>query len=69
MHHRISSMLGKISDYKICLHCGRINWYENESCIDCGHDKFRPAKEQDVLSLIKAWKESGHYCDDCEIDV
>jgi len=69
MHHRISSMLEKTSDYKICLHCGRINWYENKSCIDCGHDKFRPAKRKDVLSLIKAWEQSGHYCDDCEIDV
>ena len=69
MHHRISAILGKVEDYKICQNCGRINWYENEGCVSCCHEKFRQATEDDVLGLIEAWKQGGHYCDDCEIDV
>ena len=69
MMHRISHILESYYDYKICLECGRVNWYENEDCVDCGSTKFREATEDDILELINAYKESGHYCHDCEIEV
>lgn len=30
----------KPHDYKICLECGKLNWYENENCVGCNHSGF-----------------------------
>jgi len=69
MHVRVSSILNKPEDYKVCTKCGKINWYERENCISCGSRRFRKVRRKDVLSLIEYFKEVGHYCEDCEIEV
>ena len=30
----------KPHDYKVCLECGSLNWYENEFCCKCKHPQF-----------------------------
>jgi ribosomal protein L40E len=30
----------KPHDYKVCLNCGSLNWYENEFCCKCEHNIF-----------------------------
>ena len=30
----------KPHDYKKCLECGKINWYENDVCIGCHYNIF-----------------------------
>lgn len=32
----------KPGDYKICINCNKLNWYENEKCCEffCGHEEF-----------------------------
>ena len=70
MHVRISYAIYKLRDFKICLKCGRLNWYENESCIDCGNEQgFRKARKSDIVGIVEAFISSGHFCDDCEISV
>ena len=41
MTHELGKMVGKPHDYKLCSHCNRINWYENEVCIDCSCSSFK----------------------------
>jgi len=68
MHFTFGYLLAKPQDFKICLRCNRINWYENKECIDCGNPTFREANAEDIEKLVEAWKASGHFCLDCEID-
>ena len=35
MEHTYEKMIGKSSDYIECNNCGRINWHENDRCLDC----------------------------------
>lgn len=35
MRHLINRIISKPTDYTQCMQCRAINWYENESCIDC----------------------------------
>ena len=30
----------KPNDYKVCLECGSLNFYENEHCVKCEHKIF-----------------------------
>ena len=46
-------ILSKPSDFKICDKCGRINWYENEVCIDCGNDDFRDDQKEVEIAVDK----------------
>ena len=41
MEATLEKIIGKVSDFKICMACKAVNWYENESCINCEKDKFR----------------------------
>ena len=66
MHNTIGRIAGKINDYKICGQCGQINWYENESCINCAIMPvfFNPMTEQDAEALLRDYTD-----DECEIDI
>ena len=66
MHNTVGRIAGKITDYKICLHCGYINWYENEECINCPdlHREFRDMTEKDAELLLKDYED-----DEIDIDV
>ena len=69
MHHTIGRILGAWdTDYKICKNCGKINWYENERCVDCGNGKFRKVKKSDLNWILEELK-NGNLCEECEIDV
>jgi ribosomal protein L40E len=69
MHHTIGYILSKPEDFKICLKCGRINWYENEDCLDCRGKRFRKATEKDVEELVAYLDQhSEHLCEECELD-
>ena len=35
----------KPSDFKVCKKCGSLNWYENESCFNCGAEEFDESEE------------------------
>jgi len=66
MHNTIGRIVGKISDYKICGHCGQINWYENEWCINCTKSPvyLKPMTKKYTKLLLKDYND-----DECEIDV
>lgn len=40
MEVRHDYIYSKPGDFKVCRHCNRINWYENEICIECGETGF-----------------------------
>jgi hypothetical protein len=70
MKHTIGYILAKPRDFKLCLKCGQINWYENEECVFCGASDFKKATRKDVEIFIKLIKgEAEHICDECEIEV
>lgn len=48
MEQTLGNITGKPTDYKICKECKKLNWYENEECIDCGKKDFIE-DEQEVL--------------------
>jgi hypothetical protein len=66
MHNTIGRIAGKVDDYKICLDCGQINWYENLQCISCSSqwNEFREMTEQDGENLLKDYGD-----DEYEIDI
>lgn len=35
MEAQLMQIQAKPTDYKICRFCGKLNWYENENCIEC----------------------------------
>lgn len=37
MHQTVGRIAGKPSDYKKCPVCYAINWYENDTCVNCDH--------------------------------
>jgi len=60
MEFRFDQVLMKPTDFKVCEKCGRINWYENESCISCGGFDF-DGRLETVEKAIGA--EYGFYVD------
>jgi hypothetical protein len=38
MEHTLSKIALKMTYYKICPACNKINWYENSQCINCLED-------------------------------
>lgn len=70
MYNTIGRIAGKIIDYKICKECGSINWYENESCVNCYTINtvlktiFRPMTEKDAEILLQDYTD-----DECEMDI
>ena len=49
---QLSDIFQKPSDFKVCKACKRLNWYENEACIniDCNSHKF-DSSESSVLNM------------------
>jgi len=52
MTHTIGHIAGKNTDFKKCKECGCINWYENESCHNCGFEKFKRFTQKDGKQLL-----------------
>ena len=44
-------ILGDVSSFKVCKKCNRINWYENEECIECGGTEFYKGEKR-ILKVI-----------------
>ena len=71
MHHTIGYILSKETDFKTCLECGSINWYENTECQNCNAKKFRKLDESDKDFLKQEYKCDEENCEcymECEID-
>ena len=69
MHHTVARILSAWNtDYKTCKNCGKINWYENESCVSCGSSEFRETTEKDIEWILEDL-ENGNLCEECEIEV
>lgn len=55
MHHTLDRIANKPTDYKLCLHCGEFNWYENEHCVSCRNeitsDETLNEKSERIISL------------------
>jgi len=49
MEHTYEKILGKPNDYKQCVFCERLNWYENEKCIKCNED-IKPGHYNNVMT-------------------
>ena len=65
--YKYIDILSKPSDFKICNKCGRINWYENKVCIDCGNDGFRDDQEEVKIAVDKEiffYKELEEYTEE-----
>jgi len=53
MESQLMQIQAKPSDYKICRFCNKINWYENENCVQCGeYNKFW-ISENKVIDAIE----------------
>lgn len=68
MTHSYAKILGKLSDYKECTDCNKLNWYENETCCSCGLDEFEINEDtvfHNVMSDYRYWKQDGF----CEHDI
>ena len=53
----LDTLVMKPSDFKVCEKCGKINWYENEDCIECGENKFNDSK----VAVMKWAKDEYDY--------
>jgi len=73
MRVTIGYLVAKPEDFKLCLSCGCINWYENEVCHSCQGTRFtknlRKVKRA-IRNYVKYREEHDeHFCDECEINV
>ncbi len=41
MTRQLVQIFSKPNDFKLCGSCNRINYYENEECIECGDNTFQ----------------------------
>ena len=57
MNHTYERIRNKPTDYKLCLSCNNINWYENKICWFCGSSDFGDTEKgiydsvEDFISL------------------
>jgi ribosomal protein L37E len=63
MHHTVDYIINKPNDFKRCIRCGQINWYENEYCSNCYYNRFVKLTDKDIQHLLEVYP-----CDECEID-
>jgi len=47
----IERILNNYHEFKVCLHCGKINYHKNNLCWVCRLKDFRSAKESDLTEL------------------
>jgi len=57
MYHRIERIVGKPGDYKVCLNCGYVNWYERVACISCDRRRFRRTSKGELKRLFWDWED------------
>ena len=64
MQKILACIIGKPSDFKICIDCSSINWYENEECHECGGKYFEQDDDEVLLwaqEQYDAWiREEGY---------
>ena len=46
MQAKANAIIAKPNDYKVCVNCSSINWYENQNCHGCGNTKFIANKKK-----------------------
>ena len=72
MESQLAVIFGKESDYKLCKGCNRLNWYENEECIECYKTEFKEVGK-DIRKWIddeyKFWVEEEKYSEEDADDV
>ncbi len=51
MESQLMQIQAKPSDYKVCINCKKINWHENENCIECESNGFNEEKSYVLESL------------------
>jgi hypothetical protein len=59
MYHSVGRIAGKPGDYRICLFCGSINWYENEECLNCENKKFKDMTEKDAKTFLESFDDEN----------
>ena len=64
MHVSIDRIKSNPEDFKVCVECGYINWYENDRCIMCGSRQFRRVHNKDIVALEQVYLDGS-----TEIDV
>ena len=70
MHQTIGRIAGKPGDYRKCPTCHAINWYENETCVNCDqllHPELE-FTEKDAQQLLQEFTDSG-LDDEIELEV
>ena len=63
MQVTLEKISDKISDYKICMICSNINFYENEKCWNCGSDKFfedEVSVNKFIENEMEYWEDEGY---------
>ena len=69
MEVTLDKILCKPDDFKMCVECGAVNWYENDKCHDCQSNKFNDNADR-VTEWAKKeyefWENEGY--DEEEID-
>jgi len=71
MRHFLRCIATKPQDYKICNHCGFLNWYENEECWNCSTTHELKPKFSKSVKEIKKWTkdEIDYILEDYEVEV
>lgn len=59
MYHKIIRVLSKKTDYKMCVKCKSVNWYENQTCWNCDSSKFRKRLDKSTINYLKEDIEAG----------
>jgi hypothetical protein len=73
METRLGNIISKPSDYKVCCSCNKINWYENDKCIECQATNFDYTQVEDgYWEEIAFWREEGfneYSADEMQVEV
>ena len=68
MHATIDKITSKPSDYKICMACNYVNWYENEMCVICDSTKLSDDEDmvhKKMVELLDDFEDDMQ----CELDI
>ena len=53
MDKKLNHIMMNPNDFRLCKYCGKINWFENDGCRDCGKAEFRKLGEG-IVAWCKA---------------
>ena len=59
MKHKLSRVIGKPDDYRLCPECRTINWYENSECVSCEETQLQPVPATEIKEKKKTLQEHG----------